>query len=557
MLRQSRSETGGLAGGSVGGSTGGSEPREGRAALLSRTLTEVLELRAELELPAAGGSARREDVSLADDGVACAVADEELAGYYWSEDDDYYWSGDDDDDDDGYDDGYGGYDTHAAETETDFYGVAEHPKVAGRAQKEWESRYGWDRSYSKAAMQRLEHHEHRHVYGVIGEPGTAKHRSTADRLQKLAQAYATASPRAREKMLALVTVAERGFFGDRLLKIGGSALQQSFLEKHLGAVQSALGETGIKPTYVRPLHLGAEPLQAFTKWAAAVGVQPRVAWHGTSAGHHDSIARHGLLVPGGDGVSSRWAGKPNVGVVHGQAHGKGIYTSTTPGTASAYARDGSMLLTAVLDTPDDTHHPAHGLTDIMVVKREDNVLPMYEVGFERTGSGCGARGGLAGGSVVRYADELNPNPNINRHRFGGSQIAQLALDDPYVPSKDPHLYRQRDRARQARRGKLAGRSRRPTPRPSWWLRSVRRPKRSGRPSGSSGERGRRRRKWRRRKRRRGRRRGRRLAAGCRPRQRCGGSARRRRCSASGVGPRGGSPRRSVARHTHGSGCCKR
>ena len=49
-----------------------------------------------------------------------------------------------------------------------------------------------------------------------------------------------------------------------------------------------------------------------------------------------------MCVPGENGVS----------VVHGSAHGIGIYTATDPRSSVPYAPDGRMLLCAVLDDPD-------------------------------------------------------------------------------------------------------------------------------------------------------------------------------------------------------------
>ena len=74
----------------------------------------------------------------------------------------------------------------------------------------------------------------------------------------------------------------------------------------------------VVPVEVRPLNVGPNPMNAFVNRSKQVKVQPRFAWHGTDVNNHPSIERHGLLVPGGDGVAKVSTGKPRIAVAHGK-----------------------------------------------------------------------------------------------------------------------------------------------------------------------------------------------------------------------------------------------
>jgi hypothetical protein len=96
-----------------------------------------------------------------------------------------------------------------------------------------------------------------------------------------------------------------------------------------------------------------------------------------------SIAAHGLVIPG-----SRTPGKPYVRVVHGQAHGRGVYTAKNPGLAHGYARHQNpltedILLCAVLDDAGDKEGEkvVKHVGDAMVVAKESHVLPLFKVRF--------------------------------------------------------------------------------------------------------------------------------------------------------------------------------
>ena len=71
-----------------------------------------------------------------------------------------------------------------------------------------------------------------------------------------------------------------------------------------------------------------------------MGVEPRLAFHGTDGANHASIFEKGLIVPGREGVS----------VANGSAHGVGIYTAKEPGLSFSFTRGtNKMLLCGVID----------------------------------------------------------------------------------------------------------------------------------------------------------------------------------------------------------------
>merc|ERR1719401_2255713 len=97
----------------------------------------------------------------------------------------------------------------------------------------------------------------------------------------------------------------------------------------------------------------------------------RPAFHGTDVGNHASIFERGLLVPG-DACDIR--------VVHGQAHGRGIYTANVDAAwlSQGFCTAPNMLVCAVLQSNSAVRH----VGDAMVVARSDHVVPLFE-GFSK------------------------------------------------------------------------------------------------------------------------------------------------------------------------------
>merc|ERR1712228_109676 len=92
----------------------------------------------------------------------------------------------------------------------------------------------------------------------------------------------------------------------------------------------------------------------------------RPAFHGTNAANHSSIFERGLLIPG-EGNELR--------VVHGAAHGKGVYTANVDAAwlSRGFCYNPQMLVCAVLQSSAVRH-----VGDAMVVGRADHVVPLFE-----------------------------------------------------------------------------------------------------------------------------------------------------------------------------------
>eukprot|EP00040_Diaphanoeca_grandis_P025649 m.142397 g.142397 ORF g.142397 m.142397 type:complete len:1442 (+) comp30248_c1_seq5:106-4431(+) len=150
---------------------------------------------------------------------------------------------------------------------------------------------------------------------------------------------------------------------------------------------------GLTPISIEPLNLGPHPYKAHRDQMSRIGkTSQRLAWHGTSEGNFASIEEHGLLVPGsgGDG-SHRWPNKPVIKVAHGQAHGRGVYTSKTPQLAHSFGNTDLLLVSVLDDSKPQTHEKIGRLNmthsgkavkhvgDAMVINKEANVLPMFKL----------------------------------------------------------------------------------------------------------------------------------------------------------------------------------
>lgn len=244
-------------------------------------------------------------------------------------------------------------------------------KHAINARAERVSRRKW-----QAKSDRDETRTAKEYFAKIGQPGSAQLANAKRLLRKDLGMKPHVVPQTTHMSFTTANALSKGVPVDQQ---GATDLHTEFLAHSRRKAASQFGSGGPRGSYgstkdvpvgVTPLKVGPNPLQAFLDRSKTVSVQPRFAWHGTDVALHGSIAEHGLLVPGGDGVTARWKGKPKIGVAHGQAHGKGIYVSKTPGLAEGFAhnarggtRGRELLLCAVLD-------------DASKVRREDR----YTVG---------------------------------------------------------------------------------------------------------------------------------------------------------------------------------
>lgn len=138
---------------------------------------------------------------------------------------------------------------------------------------------------------------------------------------------------------------------------------------------------------VTPVEVGAKAANRFMERARQLGdaADVAVAFHGTDARYHDSIAQHGLVMPGTN------AGVHRVGMAHGSAYGVGIYTSRSASFSVGYCRDTHrMIAVAVLDdaTPDEQRPRAKALeAAVRAVDCSDG---------DDDGGGSGTGGGVRG-----------------------------------------------------------------------------------------------------------------------------------------------------------------
>lgn len=170
-------------------------------------------------------------------------------------------------------------------------------------------------------------------------------------------------------------------------------------------------------TEVTPLHLGEGPAQEFENRRRDLKVTPTVAWHGTKSHNYESIARHGLVIPGQRRHGGY--GKPKIPVAHGQFHGRGIYVAKQPSLAQSFSTDSTLLMCAVLDDSKPLTNPykvgvrqfyscyresdnIKHVGDAIVVQHESHVLPIYTVTL---------------GDISNLPAEIVLNPNSNPSIF--------------------------------------------------------------------------------------------------------------------------------------------
>eukprot|EP00971_Amphidinium_carterae_P044023 866082-Amphidinium_carterae.1 len=115
-------------------------------------------------------------------------------------------------------------------------------------------------------------------------------------------------------------------------------------------------------------------------------------WHGTQACHKDSICKRGLLTPGSH---------KDVRVLHGSAHGLGVYTARVeaPWLSHGFASPGGLLVCAGLDDAvelsEEQRHAVGGYTitresaavrhvgDAVVFFDHKHVAPLFSVKAKR------------------------------------------------------------------------------------------------------------------------------------------------------------------------------
>ena len=176
-------------------------------------------------------------------------------------------------------------------------------------------------------------------YEAIGQPRSKQNSNSARMLKKQLGMKVHEVPMQTHLEYKFVHALDGESGGGNVSHKGATEFAKSFFGevRKKAAMQFVGGVVGNasyyqeSPSSVEALNVaGTEPYKAFMERRKKVRVHPRFAWHGTDQALHESIAKHGLLVPGGDGVSKFYAGKPRIGVAHGQVHGKGVRTCLYP-----------------------------------------------------------------------------------------------------------------------------------------------------------------------------------------------------------------------------------
>jgi len=163
-------------------------------------------------------------------------------------------------------------------------------------------------------------------------------------------------------------------------------LRKDFLWQNGRRICSALQECFPGPMQLRAAPLSSAVEERFLHATQHGGGVIRPALHGTSASNLSSIFQRGLLIPGNGN---------DLEIVHGAAHGTGIYTATLdkPLLAKGFSTNGSMLVCGVLD---DARLGLHLSTrfacksfgcrgcksvrhvgDAMVISEEQRVAPLF------------------------------------------------------------------------------------------------------------------------------------------------------------------------------------
>jgi hypothetical protein len=221
-------------------------------------------------------------------------------------------------------------------------------------------------------------------YNVFGEPGTAKTKSSLDKLRcwinNAPLSDTVAKSACENKTTNVAMLRERAVMChiEELLDNVARA-QGGFLEKNIPEIARDFSSTcngGCGDTATVSVPVRIEPMNVRSK-NKSVGTQGELTWHGTRTGNIDGIRRHGLLIPGHRDMPGQGRNRPIIPVTNGQVHGRGIYCTRDVITATCYADRSALLLCSV--NPRGAYRTGH----IMVVKQENNIKPLYRVTVDR------------------------------------------------------------------------------------------------------------------------------------------------------------------------------
>merc|ERR1712232_1245383 len=134
------------------------------------------------------------------------------------------------------------------------------------------------------------------------------------------------------------------------------SLRKSFQTMHEDSILRGLESVFPGRIELRPAPIAREVQERFMSSVLGMpGVEMRPAWHGTDVHNHSSIFKTGLLIPGRGN---------NLKVVHGAAHGSGVYTANIDAAwlSRGFCTAPALLVCAVLQSSDVRH-----VGDAMVV----------------------------------------------------------------------------------------------------------------------------------------------------------------------------------------------
>ena len=163
-----------------------------------------------------------------------------------------------------------------------------------------------------------------------------------------------------------------------------SAFRRHFYRIHQQHIKSTLQEQpNTKIIDIRPAPVDPLVQSQFMKSLNNNSYGPRLAYHGTKLANINSILRYGFLVP--NQIHPKNKDAPIIQSINGQAHGKGIYCSTTVGYSMSYMQTtNTLLVCAILPSRDVTGKIRSVYGNIIVLRKVDQIIPLFLVDIRYT-----------------------------------------------------------------------------------------------------------------------------------------------------------------------------
>lgn len=191
------------------------------------------------------------------------------------------------------------------------------------------------------------------------------------------------------------------------------AIQQMFLDAHEDAMIRGLESVFGQGVQVYPAPVSHAVTKRFMEsYTQYPHTELRPAFHGTDARNHDSIFQRGLLIPGDSNELT---------VVHGKAHGRGVYTANIDAAwlSRGFATQPILLICGVLQTSSVRH-----VFDAMVVGESSHVVPLF-VGEGPYPGGCSAPRQQTKVKVPSTSVPLAPDASVTKATNGATGKANV------------------------------------------------------------------------------------------------------------------------------------